>query len=523
MTQGSITRELQEAEEWERQFHIACQWCGQILHYESGESVTKQNDLYHGNALWKYCDCPDAKAKQEAYKREAAEDWEQECQRREAADKEAQEAMKAKPTASIAPPLPMRDDGLAMLRRQAAQEQAAAARQAKRDAAWEDVKDQRLALAQADIAKRVAAMDADGQTVEDDLPDWEAFEDARLVIEVDPNKVTLPAIMERTDLRTILYAQTVNYIASRPNGGKTWLVIKSMVQGETLGGRFVILDYDMKRPNTLARRALAMGYAELFKDKSKFFFADLDKWEANAGLRAAAAEWLLDAPNPVYSAVVIDTDTSAGAANDGGDIRKWWTSFVTPWERREIGVIVLAHLPKNDGDGTHGPMGSGDKRAKLSGASYMLETIVSFNEDQGGLVHMIVDKDKHGQLPAVEGEVAADVVFTWMGEKDDKDRWMNITIEPHEEHRHIGGDADLLTETLYNALAEYPDGVYSQKTVKALVKGNGKLIGESLYTLIRAGRVLAQDVEGKKGKTYLVDLFDSSDSSDSSDSRIANS
>ena len=286
--------------------------------------------------------------------------------------------------------------------------------------------------------RRQDGYDADANTNDGlAVADWEAFEDARLVIEVDPNKVRLPAIMERTDLKTILYAQAVNYIASRPNGGKTWLAIKGMVQGTTtLGGRFVILDYDMKRPDTLARRALAMGYGELFKDASKFYFADLDKWTANPGLRTAAAEWLLAAPNPVYSAVVIDTDTSAGAANDGGDIRQWWADFIDPWERLKIGVIVLAHLPKNAED-THGPMGSQDKRGKLSGASYRLETIVGFNEDQGGLVQMIVDKDKHGQLPAVEGEVAADVVFTWMGEKGDTDRWMNITIEPHDE---IPGD-----------------------------------------------------------------------------------
>ena len=170
-------------------------------------------------------------------------------------------------------------------------------------------------------------------------------------------------------------------------------------------------------------------------------------------------------------------------------------------------------------------MGSQDKRGKLSGASYRLKTIVGFNEDQGGLVHMILDKDKHGQTPGVEGEVVADVVFQWIGAIGSSDRWLNVTIEPHDEHRQIedGGTFETTTEALYNALAQYPDGVYSQKEVKKLVKGNGKLLGESLYTLIRTKRVVALSATGKQGKTYVVDLYDASDSSDSSDSRIADS
>ena len=384
-------------------------------------------------------------------------------------------------------------------------DQAAARREA-------DLQERETVLRERSIASRERwqdGSDAVGEDAPADVADWEAFDRARMVIEVDPNRVTLPAIMERTDLRTILYAETVNYISSRPNGGKTWLAIKGMVQGSTLGGRFVILDYDMKRPDTLARRALAMGCSDLFKDASKFYFVDLEQWTANPGIRAAAAEFLLAAPNPVYSAVVIDTDTSAGAANDGGDIREWWALHIAPWEKRQIGVMILAHLPKADkkDEATHGPMGSQDKRGKLSGASYRLETIVGFNEDQGGLVQMVVDKDKHGQLPAVEGDVAADVVFTWIGEKGDPDRWINITIEPHDEHREVAQHAGNLTEQLYEALVEFPDGIYSQKSVNKLVKGGGKALGESLQFLLNSGRVVGIPVEGKRGHIYKVDLY----------------
>ena len=109
-------------------------------------SITQPTCIYCGTVRASFtgdpCQCDDAQ------ERRAARD----------AEKDAMNA--PKPIASIAPPLPKRDDGLALLRRQAAQEQAIAARAAARDAAWQDVLDQRLALAQQDIADRLRAADA---------------------------------------------------------------------------------------------------------------------------------------------------------------------------------------------------------------------------------------------------------------------------------------------------------------------------------------------------------------------------
>ena len=268
----------------------------------------------------------------------------------------------------------------------------------------------RRAIAQLDYAAAHApAQDAPVGGVE---PDWEAFEAARMSIEIDETALKLGAILERTDLRPILYAQKVNYIAARPNGGKSWLSYKTAIQVIQTGGRVIFLDYDNKRPDVLSRRVRDMGYSELFK-RDDVYFADIYQW-TNPAVRAAAAQWLLAADYPVNSTIIIDTDTSAGAANDGSDIREWWESFITPWNKLEIGMLVLAHLPKREEE-THGPMGSQDKRGLLDGASYLLETAIAWNAEQGGVLHLRVDKDRHGQLPAVEGEVAADVVAEWLG------------------------------------------------------------------------------------------------------------
>ena len=457
-------------------------------------SLTQPTCIYCGTERESYtgdpCECADAKAKR--------------------AEREAMH--NAKPTAAVAPPPPARDlaDGwLVDLRRQGARDQRDAARETS-------LHDRKLVLDEEDILDRERRL-AEGQQARQDkmdaiyadqgggaVADWEAFEAGRLLIVVDESRRVMPAILERVDLRPILYARMVNYIAARPNGGKSWVAMEAIVHAVQCGGRVVILDYDMKRPDTLAIRAETMARADLFKDQSSVYFADLDKWE-NPALRAAATEWLLSAPNPDYSTVIIDTDTSAGAANNGDDIRKWWDKHITPWEDRQIGVLVLAHLPKNGGEQTYGPMGSQDKRGKLTGASYRLETVSAWNAEQGGLVQMVVDKDKHGMLPAVEGEIAADVVAEWM--ELDGQRFLSITIQPPDEHRGHEQKAGKLTEKLYAALAEYPEGVYSQKEVNKLVKGGGRALGDALKTLLETGRAVAVPVEGKRGHAYKVDLY----------------
>ena len=241
------------------------------------------------------------------------------------------DAMRDKSTATVAPPPPARDDDwLVELRRQGAKDQRDAAKDAEladRQRALEEKELLNQERRQASIDRVYAAEAAKREEAGDGgaVADWDAFEEGRRLIVVDEDNLVMPAILERVDLRPILYAKYVNYIASRPNGGKSWIAMNAIVHSVQCGGRVVILDYDMKRPDTLARRAKAMALAGVFSDVGSIYFADLDKWE-NPAVQAAAAEWLAAAPNPDYSFVVIDTDTRAGAANNGDSITKWWKS-----------------------------------------------------------------------------------------------------------------------------------------------------------------------------------------------------
>ena len=220
------------------------------------------------------------------------------------------------------------------------------------------------------------------------------------------------------------------------------------------------------------------------------------------GAMAAAVQWLLAAEAPTFSTVIIDSDTAAGVPNDGGDAYPWWKAHVKPWEAAELGVLILSHQPKQqDEDTPPGPIGSTTKRALPTGSVLIMKTSKMWNSEVGGLVHLVVDKDRAGELPGVEGETIVDMVVEHVGL--DGGQFLNITLEPPDPER--GNES--LVEDLDAELANHPEGVYSQKAVRALVKGNGKAIGMALKTLIDDGHVITEKVEGKRGFLYKSALF----------------
>ena len=372
-------------------------------------------------------------------------------------------------------------------------------------APWEWLRMRERAVKDRELTRRERRQDGyDAEAEATDLanvePDWDTFDGMTMDV-VRSTIGKLPAILTRTDGRTILYAGRTNTVAARPNGGKSWIAIKTAIEVVERGGRCLMLDFDNKRPGVLALRAQNMAVEATFQNKEYFQFKDVELVK-HKGAMAAAVQWLLAAKEPTFSTVIIDSDTAAGVPNDGGDVNPWWKVHVTPWETAELGVVILSHRPKQqDEDAAPGSIGSQTKRALPTGAVLIMKTTKMWNSEVGGLVHLVVDKDRNGELPGVEEEIIVDMVVEHVDM--DGGQFLNITLEPPDEDR---GNEDIVY-ALDAALAEHPEGVYSQRAVRALVKGNGKAIGMALKSLVDDGHVIAEKVEGKRGYVYKSALF----------------
>ena len=166
---------------------------------------------------------------------------------------------------------------------------------------WEALKARERAVKDRELSRRENrqdSYDADasaGKLVNVE-PNWDTFNAMTMKVE----RATigkLPAILSRTDGRTVLYAGKVNTVAARPNGGKSWLAMKCAIEVVERGGRVLMLDFDNKRPSVLAGRAGDMGVEATVQNEEAFQFKDVELVK-NKGAMAAAVQWLLAAKEP---------------------------------------------------------------------------------------------------------------------------------------------------------------------------------------------------------------------------------
>lgn len=95
--------------------------------------------------------------------------------------------------------------------------------------------------------------------------------------------------------------------------------------------------------------------------------------------------------------------------NDDDHVARWYRRL--PRRLANLGptVLCLDHLTKNgDGRGLYA-IGSQRKRAAVSGAAYLFETIDEFGKGRVGVTRLVVAKDRHGTY--VKGETAARFVL----------------------------------------------------------------------------------------------------------------
>ena len=252
--------------------------------------------------------------------------------------KEAEDAKRAKQAEANQRLIPIApsvvDDGWDLLRREAAKDQAKAAKQAARDAGWDDLQDRKLALAQKDMTEREHRASEDTPSVGLTLADFRQ-EVTLLGIE------TLPSALTRSDRATLLYEGRFNTIYGETAMGKTWMAIMTVIQRLRAGRRVVWWDSE-DRVTTLALRLQLLkatdliGVPELAWITGDIHDSPLAMAEALAHLQGGNGPGL----------VVIDSATSFGCPSDGGDVSAWLQAYIDPWWNAGHTVLLVDHVPK---------------------------------------------------------------------------------------------------------------------------------------------------------------------------------
>ena len=307
--------------------------------------------------------------------------------------------------------------------------------------------------------------------------------------EIDGAK--LPALVQRTDGETVLYAGKLNDAHGLPGSGKSWVAIIAAHEAVLRGGNVIYWDFEDTR-QTFKRRALMLGFDPLtHAENFKYLRGEV---QASPAAVLEAQIWLQKAMDPQYSLVVIDAAESAGCPADGANVVPWYQSHVDPWLNAGAGVLLIDHIPKRQEDRPRGPIGSNHKLAKVNGVSLKVSGI-PWTKKVGGKIELFNEKDRGGDMPAPVSKCVAVIKGTWQGDGDS--RTFGYTIEAPEG----GEDTGDLSTLLLQAVAEAgPDGITGAHNLIKMVKGKTKDKLETLAVLVEAGLL-------EKARVGKSDLF----------------
>ena len=314
--------------------------------------------------------------------------------------------------------------------------------------------------------------------VRDDDPADPTFDDLCLPVTATPPE-RLPAILERDDGETVIYAGRFTSLYGDPGGGKSWGALIIALEAARRGGRVCFWDHE-DRPSTLAQRAQLLGGLATVTDADAFRFV-VPELADYLTAKGEALTWLLAAPEPTYSLVVIDAAESAGAPSDGADVAPWIRAYVDPWRRADVAVVVIDHVAKRR-EGTRGPVGSTHKRSRVDGAA-LLAIGTPWTKTAAGYVTLINEKDRPGDLPAgryqpvatIRGDYDAHGAFAW-----------RVTA-PQATAPDATDDVD---GQLLSAIADAGDiGLVGTRAIRDAAGGTGKKADAATARLITAGLV----------------------------------
>ena len=402
------------------------------------------------------CPCPSAKALRAA---------------REQSRKEDNAMIANKPTASIAPPLPARDDGLAALRRQAAKERADAAKDA--DLADRDraIRERELS---ADRERRQDAKDAayaplsdtTGTDTNDGIIPWDDE------IDLTPG----PAVLDRVDGVMVLPAGKLSWAYGLPGSGKSWLDLIAAHMAVLKGGYVLMMDFEDSK-KTFQQRALLIGFdVRVHADAIKW--ADQSLADSPENVKRQQ-EWLASAPDPVMSLVVIDAAESSGCPSNGDDVNPWLGKMVKPWRDVGAGVHVTDHIPKRADGRPDGPIGSQRKLAAIDGIALVVSGI-PWTRHKGGSITLTNQKDRTGEWG--NGATVAVIVGTYHTEADGQQSFAYTIEAPNATNT-----AEDTSMGILQAVEDAgPAGVSGSRNLVKVVGGKASTTYATINTLVDA-------------------------------------
>lgn len=332
-------------------------------------------------------------------------------------------------------------------------------------------------------------------------PEATTWEPVDLTVAVSGGDLEIPAILQRTDGKVMLYAGRIHSFQGESESCKSWAALMAVVEVIASGGRVLFVDFEDDEAGVTARlKALGVPTDQILE---RFVYVRPDEPLHNRHGQPTAASVALDALISAnrFGLCVIDGVTEA-MVTEGLDLLS--NSDVAAWMRRlprkiaatGSAVIVVDHVTKNRETQGRYAIGGQHKLAGLTGAAYVFQTLRPFSragsEPVEGAIAITVVKDRPGYVRAwaTEGKVGTLELTSW------PDNTVSAAIVPPSSQ--LPADMIIVNRVL-NYLGTY-DGA-SKNQIEHGVEGKADKIRDALAWMVAPPQAWVR-VEAK-GRSHL--------------------
>ncbi len=206
---------------------------------------------------------------------------------------------------------------------------------------------------------------------------------------------TLPTVLERGDELCCFYPGCLNGVHGDSGIGKSMALAVAAAQEMHAARHVVWVDLEDPSATPLIERLRMLGIDAPTIAERLHYYAPRDPFTGEA-----VAELVREAKEYEVSLLVVDSLGEAFALNGvnedkDAEVGPFLRSYIRPLADAGPAVVIVDHATKAGDNALH-PSGSKRKRAAIQGASYLIEAKRALTREDGGALHLVCAKDRHG-------------------------------------------------------------------------------------------------------------------------------
>lgn len=269
----------------------------------------------------------------------------------------------------------------------------------------------------------------------------------------NPRPPKAPDLAIRTDGTGLLYLDQLNWVHGDSGSGKTWIVLVAMAQTIAAGHHVAWIHYEDPNPVTVIERLRLLGATRGdVIDRFHYFDPQGNPLDVALLLRLCADHDIvhvgLDSAGEALNAAGISEDADA-------EVGPWITTVPRALVNHGIGFTAVDHGTKAAQQPLH-PSGSKRKRAAVTGAALLAETILAPTTTTDGSFRVTCAKDRHGNHPQGQAVGIAHLRHNLVT------GLIDFTITPPDHIDSDSGPHETLVRAVIRAVAENPGATKSQ-------------------------------------------------------------